>query len=232
MTGEVTQREHTSTHHTVSLRIGSDSADLKRELKLTWEIAPARPTAPSPQPLAPSRRCATRREPVPTRTCGSGKVELEVTATENGQNGALLTPKLIFFYFCTQLEKASSKIKGNEWEADVDWQVEASGASTRCRLRNLSEGIRGAVGEGKASEAASAHFPSPQLPAVPCAPPDSLSLPPTPSLSLHPLFASGTLRTESRTRTDQEKSRNSGSSLWRKAGLGTRRSSRNPLPLA
>lgn len=86
MTQQVTHAQRSSTHLTGSPGIGADSADLKRKLKLTWEIAPARPTAPSPQPLAPPGDVrlwgAGGGGAVPTSACGSGKVGLEMAEME------------------------------------------------------------------------------------------------------------------------------------------------------
>lgn len=43
-----TQKQHTSTDYTISLKICSDPADLKRKLKLTREVVPPKPTSSQP----------------------------------------------------------------------------------------------------------------------------------------------------------------------------------------
>lgn len=120
------------------------------------------------------------------------------------------------YIFAHTIRKGSSKIEGNEQEAYVDGQVEASEAAREGGPRPgaVARGLRGVSGGGKASRAAGCPL-SPVLLHT-----HRPSLLPLPSLCT-PCSPRG--RSEQKARPGQsrkEKSRNSGGSHQRRAGLG------------
>lgn len=112
--------------------------------------------------------------------------------------GSFDTPKLIFLR--AHLEKAGSKIKLNEWEAYLDWKLEASrrGLDKISSLQDVNKKILETVSElKKATEASKCRDPTPPpltapplyplLSELPCADLPSISLLP-PSVSPQPPF--------------------------------------------